>query len=92
MNFIKSIIPYRDVSLKELFTFKSDSMEDKESFLMKIIKDGEYQMKERYESNTKKTINNALKMIGMEFLTEDEIAARKLEAEQELLEANIIID
>jgi len=78
--------------LKELFTFKSDSMEDKESFLMKIIKDGEYQMKERYESNTKKTINNALKMIGMEFLTEDEIAARKLEAEQELLEANIIID
>lgn len=63
--------------LKELFTFKSDSMEDKESFLMKIIKDGEYIMKDRYESNTKKTINNALKMIGMEFLDEDEILINK---------------
>jgi len=52
-------------------------MEDKESFLMKIIKDGEYIMKDRYESNTKKTINNALKMIGMEFLDEDEILINK---------------
>lgn len=66
--------------LKELFTFKSDSMEDKESFLMKIIKDGEYVMKDRYESNTKKTINNALKMIGMEFLNEDEILIDETEA------------
>jgi len=53
--------------LKELFTFKSDSMEDKETFLMKIIKDGKYNLKDKYHSGTKKTINNALKMIGMEF-------------------------
>lgn len=53
--------------LKELYTFKSDSQEDKETFLMKIIKDGKYNMKQKYQSVTKKTINTALKMIGMEF-------------------------
>jgi len=53
--------------LKELYTFKSDSQEDKETFLMKIIKDGKYNMKKKYHSVTKKTINTALKMIGMEF-------------------------
>ena len=53
--------------LKEFFTFKSDSREEKESFLMKLIKDGEYIMKPKYHSNTKKTINSALKMIGMSF-------------------------
>jgi len=54
--------------LKELYTFKADSQEDKETFLMKIIKDGEYFMKDKYQSTTKKTINTALKMIGMEFV------------------------
>jgi len=53
--------------LKELYTFKSDSQEDKETFLMKIIKDGKYNMKKKYHSVTKKTINTALKMVGMEF-------------------------
>jgi DNA-directed RNA polymerase beta subunit len=53
--------------LKELYTFKSDSQEDKETFLMKIIKDGKYNMKQKYQSVTKKTINTALKIIGMEF-------------------------
>ena len=53
--------------IKELFTFKSDSVEDKNAFLMKIIKDGKYYMKPKYNSNTKKTINSALKIIGMEF-------------------------
>jgi DNA-directed RNA polymerase beta subunit len=70
--------------IKELFTFKSDSMEDKESFLMKIIKDGEYIMKDKYDSSTKKTINNALKMIGMEFLSPEEIQA--LEEKQSLIQ------
>jgi len=53
--------------LKELFTFKSDSREEKEAFLMKIIKDGKYYMKPKYRSNTKEAIDTALKMIGMEF-------------------------
>jgi len=59
--------------LKEFFTFKSDSlMKIKETFLMKYIKDGEYFMKPKYESRTKKTINSALRMIGMEFQEDEE--------------------
>jgi len=58
---------HNNAVLKELYTFKSDSQEDKETFLMKIIKDGKYNMKKKYQSVTKKTINTALKIIGMEF-------------------------
>jgi len=57
--------------LKELYTFKSDSQQDKETFIMKIIKDGSYHLKDRYESITKKTISPALKTIGMAFKETD---------------------
>ncbi len=56
--------------LKEFYTIKSDAIDEKENFLMKYIRDGEYYLKNKYNSVTKKTLNNALKVFGMKF--EDE--------------------
>ena len=56
--------------LKEFYTIKSDAIDEKENFLMKYIRDGEYYLKNKYNSVTKKTLNNSLKMFGMKF--EDE--------------------
>jgi len=53
--------------LKEFYTIKSDAVDEKENFLMKYIRDGKYHLKNRYNSVTKKTLNNALKMFCMEF-------------------------
>lgn len=54
--------------LKELYTVKSDAeIKEKEQFIMKYITDGEYQLKPKYNSITKRALNNALKILGMEF-------------------------
>jgi len=53
--------------LKELYTIKSDApIKDKEKFLMQYITSGEYKLKPKYTSLTKRAVNNALKMLGME--------------------------
>ena len=61
--------------LKEFYTIKSDAIDEKENFLMKYIRDGEYYLKNKYNSVTKKTLNNALKMFCMSF--EDETDQQK---------------
>ena len=53
--------------LKEFYTIKSDAIDEKENFLLKYIRDGEYYLKDKYNSVTKKTLNNSLKMFGMKF-------------------------
>jgi len=54
--------------LKELYTVKSDApIKDKEKFLIQYITKGEYQMKPKYVSLTKRAVNNALKILGMQF-------------------------
>jgi DNA-directed RNA polymerase beta subunit len=54
--------------LKELYTIKSDApVKDKENFIMQFITKGEYNLKPKYTSLTKRAVNNALKMLGMEF-------------------------
>ncbi len=54
--------------LKELYTIKSDApIKDKEKFLMQYITTGEYHLKPKYVSLTKRAVNNALKILGMQF-------------------------
>jgi len=53
--------------LKELYTIKSDALDEKRNFILKFIRDGEYHLKDNYYSVTKKTLNNALKILGMKF-------------------------
>jgi DNA-directed RNA polymerase beta subunit len=54
--------------LKELYTIKSDApIKDKEKFLMQYITTGEYNLKPKYVSLTKRAVNNALKILGMQF-------------------------
>ena len=54
--------------LKELYTIKSDApIKDKEKFLMQYITTGEYHLKPKYISLTKRAVNNALKILGMQF-------------------------
>jgi DNA-directed RNA polymerase beta subunit len=54
--------------LKELYTIKSDApIKDKEKFLMQYITHGKYHLKPKYTSLTKRAVNNALKILGMEF-------------------------
>jgi hypothetical protein len=53
--------------LKELYTIKSDApLKDKEKFLMEYITHGRYRMKPKYISLTKRAVNNALKILGMQ--------------------------
>ena len=61
----------KNAVLKEFYTIKSDAIDEKENFLMKYIRDGEYYLKNKYNSVTKKTLNNALKMFCMSFEDED---------------------
>ena len=54
--------------LKEFYTIKSDvSISDKKNFLSTYVNDGKYFLRNKYFSQTKQTLNNALKMIGMRF-------------------------
>jgi DNA-directed RNA polymerase beta subunit len=54
--------------LKELYSIKSDApVKDKEKFLIQYITHGEYKMKPKYTSLTKRAIDNALKILGMQF-------------------------
>ncbi len=54
--------------LKEFYTIKSDvAISDKKNFLSTYVGDGTYYLKNKYFSQTKQTLNNALKMIGMKF-------------------------
>jgi len=53
--------------LKELYTIKSDApLKDKEKFLMQYITHGNYRLKPKYVSLTKRAVNNSLKMLGMQ--------------------------
>lgn len=53
--------------LKELYTIKSDApIKDKEKFLMQYITHGKYRLKPKYTSLTKRAVNNALKILGMQ--------------------------
>ncbi len=53
--------------LKELYTIKSDApLKDKEKFLMQYITHGKYRLKPKYVSLTKRAVNNALKILGMQ--------------------------
>ena len=53
--------------LKELYTIKSDApIKDKEKFLMQYITHGQYRLKPKYTSLTKRAVNNALKILGMQ--------------------------
>jgi len=53
--------------LKELYTIKSDApIKDKEKFLMQYITHGSYRLKPKYTSLTKRAVNNALKILGMQ--------------------------
>ena len=52
---------------KELRTIKSDAVNDKTNFNRKMIKDGEYIMKDKYKSPTVNTLNNALNMLCLKF-------------------------
>ncbi len=59
--------------LKEIYTIKSDApIKDKEKFLMQYITTGKYNLKPKYVSLTKRAVNNALKILGMQFNDEEE--------------------
>jgi len=58
--------------LKELYTIKSDAINEKELFILSYIKNGKYYLKDKYDSVTKKTINNALKVFGLKFKDDNE--------------------
>ena len=54
--------------LKELYTIKSDStVTEKETFILRYVTDGGYDLNPKYSSLTKRAVNTALKLIGMEF-------------------------
>jgi DNA-directed RNA polymerase beta subunit len=54
--------------MKEFYTIKTDvSISDKNQFSNIFLHDGSYNLKKKYTSHTKLTVNNSLKMIGMEF-------------------------
>jgi len=52
--------------MKELYTVKSDCLDDKEDFITKMIS-GEYILKNKYYSKTKSIIDINLKMLGLSF-------------------------
>ena len=54
--------------LKELYTIKSDSLTSKTDFIKKMLLDGEYDLKDRYDSKTKSVVTGALKMLGLVFM------------------------
>ena len=58
--------------LKELYTIKSDAINEKELFILNYIKNGKYYLKNKYDSVTKKTVNNALKVFGLKFQDDEE--------------------
>lgn len=54
--------------MKELYTIKSDSIvSEKEAFILKYVTAGKYKLKPKYSSLTKRAVNTALQLIGMEF-------------------------
>ena len=57
--------------LKEFYSIKSDVIDEKQTFILKYLRDGKYHLKDKYNSVTKKTVNNALKIFGMKFDDED---------------------
>lgn len=68
----------------ELRTIKSDATQDKNIFIKKMIKDGTYILKPTYKSPTIGTINNSLKMLGMQFKTL--VPEQSVEKNNEILE------
>ncbi len=52
--------------IKELYTIKSDCLNDKIDFMTQKIQ-GEYYLKHKYESRTKETVNVYLKLFGLSF-------------------------
>ena len=52
---------------KELFAIKSSAVKDKNNFILKMTKDGEYNMKPTYSSPTTTTLNCYLAMMMMRF-------------------------
>ena len=52
--------------IKELYTVKSDCLNDKIDFMTQKIQ-GKYYLKDKYESRTKETVNVYLKLFGLTF-------------------------
>lgn len=52
--------------IKELYTIKSDCLGDKIDFMTQMIQD-KYDLKNKYESRTKETVNVYLKLFGLTF-------------------------
>ncbi len=52
--------------IKELYTIKSDCLNDKIDFMTQMIQD-KYYLKDKYESRTKDTVNVYLKLFGLTF-------------------------
>ena len=52
--------------IKELYTIKSDCLNDKIDFMTQKIQD-KYYLKDKYESRTKETVNVYLKLFGLTF-------------------------
>ncbi len=70
---IKTVNEKDNSSHKEIYTIKSDApIKDKEKFLMQYITTGKYNLKPKYVSLTKRAVNNALKILGMQFNDEEE--------------------
>jgi DNA-directed RNA polymerase beta subunit len=58
----------KNAVLKEFYSIKADvAISDKKIFINSFISNGEYILKNKYFSQTKQTLTNALKMIGMIF-------------------------
>jgi DNA-directed RNA polymerase beta subunit len=53
--------------IKEIYTVKSDCLKDKIDFMTQMISEGEYYLKDKYESRTKDTVNAYLKLFGLKF-------------------------
>jgi hypothetical protein len=74
----------------ELRTIKSDAIKDKNNYISKMLKDGKYILKDKYESPTVNTLNNNLNMLGLKFsnirdnnlFLEDEILIEKEENDE----------
>jgi DNA-directed RNA polymerase beta subunit len=67
---LASLLGYKanNAVLKEFYTIKSDvAISDKKIFLSTFVSEGMYFLKNKYFSQTKQALNNALKMIGMKF-------------------------
>lgn len=70
--------------LKELYTIKSDAINDKQDYQLNKIVAGKYNLKNKYESYTKETIRSALKMIGLDFIDSNQEVCDQKDNEKEI--------